>query len=390
VYSYFDVGDGGVRLTEKGRRTSIRRYELDWLRAIAVFTVLIYHGSQMFALVTGGPIRNSELSVGFDALIVLLGGFGMPLFFTISGMSTFYALNIVDGLTFLKYRVTQLLVPFVAGLFTYLPLQLYVSDVHFGLFTGSFPEYYSGYVNWMITADRRFPRWGGHLWFLPLLFAFTVLTLKPFRELKKTEYREMISRISRFFRKPLSLYLPFIPVLIGEIIDPLTRFGLTRATGWSFLGYFFYFVYGFFFVYDENFETSLDSHGVSALLIAVFFALIGLPLFRVLNLDPVIYPILGIYGWSTLIVALNIGRRYLSFNHRWLRSINEMGLPFYAIHQPVIIIVGFYVVQTGLPMVAKFILTCAASAIITIGLASFVRRVNILRPLFGLRIRRRS
>ena len=122
-------------MTENGRRTFVRRYELDWLRAIAVFTVLIYHGSQMFALVTGGPIRNSELSVGFDALIVLLAGFGMPLFFTISGMSTFYALDVVDGKTFLKFRIVQLIVPFVIGLFTYLPLQLYFSDVHFDLFS---------------------------------------------------------------------------------------------------------------------------------------------------------------------------------------------------------------------------------------------------------------
>jgi peptidoglycan/LPS O-acetylase OafA/YrhL len=118
--------------------------------------------------------------------------------------------------------------------------------------------------------------------------------------------------------------------------------------------------------------------------------LIGVPLFRVLNLDPIIYPILGFYGWSTLIVALNLGRRYLSFNHRWLRSINHMGLPFYAIHQPVIIIVGFFTVQTGLPLVPKFVITCSVAAIITIALAGVVLQVNIFRVAFGLRVRKRS
>jgi hypothetical protein len=278
----------------------------------------------------------------------------------------------------------------VIGLLTYLPLQLYISDIHFGLFNGSFPEYYLLYLNWFITGNRRFPRWGGHLWFLPLLLIFTILTLKPFQELKKSRYKDTINRISILFKKPLTLYLLFVPIIIGEVIDPLKRIGLTRATGWSFLGYFFYFIYGFFFVYNDNFEESLDSHGVSALLISIFSALIGVPLFRVLNLDPVLMPILGVYGWSTLILVLNFGRRYLAFNHRWLRSINHMGLPFYALHQPVIIIVGFYVVQTGLPLAIKFILTCGISAIITVALVWIVLHINVLRVAFGLRIRKRS
>jgi hypothetical protein len=214
--------------------------------------------------------------------------------------------------------------------------------------------------------------------------------VKPFQLLNKPSYREKVSKISKFFTKPLSLYLLFIPLLIGEMIDPLTSVGLTRVTGWSFLGYFFYFLYGYFFVYDDHFETGLQAHSVNSLLIAIFFALIGLPLFKVFGLDPVIYPLLGIYGWSMLLVVLNFGKQYLSFNHPWLRSINEMGLPFYAIHQPMIILVGFYIVQTALHFVVKYLLICAVSILLSIGIVSLIRRINPFRVLFGLRLRKRS
>lgn len=42
---------------------------------------------------------------------------------------------------------------------------------------------------------------------------------------------------------------------------------------------------------------------------------------------------------------LGYGRKFLNFNHRWLKYASEAAYPYYLLHQIVIMVLGFYVVQ---------------------------------------------
>ena len=51
------------------------------------------------------------------------------------------------------------------------------------------------------------------------------------------------------------------------------------------------------------------------------------------------------FTWCWLMVFLGYGRRYLSFSNALLRWARDASYPVYILHQTVIIMIGFYVIQ---------------------------------------------
>jgi hypothetical protein len=60
---------------------------------------------------------------------------------------------------------------------------------------------------------------------------------------------------------------------------------------------------------------------------------LGLQILRALNV------------WCWILALLGLGDRYLNFNNRFLSYANEAVLPFYILHQPLIVVIGFFIVQ---------------------------------------------
>jgi peptidoglycan/LPS O-acetylase OafA/YrhL len=85
-----------------------RRYDIDWLRIIAVFLVFIFHNARFFDF-NEWHVKNSELDLGMTIFVNFLGGVGMPLFFIISGMATFYFLGFANAKLYTKARFVRLI-----------------------------------------------------------------------------------------------------------------------------------------------------------------------------------------------------------------------------------------------------------------------------------------
>jgi hypothetical protein len=63
-------------------------------------------------------------------------------------------------------------------------------------------------------------------------------------------------------------------------------------------------------------------------------------------------------------------------------------LPFYVLHQSVLIVVGYFVVQWDIPDLLKWFVITPTSFVIIIGAYEWlIRRSNVLRVLFGLKPR---
>ena len=84
---------------------------------------------------------------------------------------------------------------------------------------------------------------------------------------------------------------------------------------------------------------------------------------------------------------LGFGRKHLSFNHRILQVSNELVLPFYILHQAVIVAIAYYVVGLDLIVIEKYLLIVVASFPIIVALLYPISKVNLLRFLFGMRMR---
>ena len=90
--------------------------------------------------------------------------------------------------------------------------------------------------------------------------------------------------------------------------------------------------------------------------------------------------------WSYLLAAFGYGMRYLTANKQLLSYANEAVLPFYILHQPLILIIGYFIVPLQLPIFAKYLIIAPAALCITLGLYEYgIRRIDLLRRAFGLK-----
>jgi hypothetical protein len=96
----------------------------------------------------------------------------------------------------------------------------------------------------------------------------------------------------------------------------------------------------------------------------------------------------SLFVLSSILALLFVGKKFLNFRNRFLDYANEAVLPFYSIHQAVIVMVAFYVIQWHDSILVKYVTIGVSSFIITLLIFEvFIRRLNPARAVFGLRQR---
>jgi len=96
-------------------------------------------------------------------------------------------------------------------------------------------------------------------------------------------------------------------------------------------------------------------------------------------------------SWAWMLAFIGIAARFLNFNNRFLGYAGEAVLPFYVLHQTIIISIGFYVVQWDMGVMPKYLIIAATSFIGIVAIYELlVRRLNILRFLFGMRLKKKT
>jgi glucan biosynthesis protein C len=393
---------------------SERRYELDWMRVFAVYMVWIFHNILTFR---GGywHINNNEFTIAANATEPLLAGFGMSLFSVISGMAIYYTVDYLGiqklwspkSSLFVKARFVRLMVPFLFGLVVFTPLVSYFEGLQKETLSGSFLDFFFQrfFLEGWESKGGWFKWWGNHLWYLIILFAWSVVALPLFIQLRTDRNRDMLSKLAGFLNRPGALYLLLVPIFIIEYLNPFTQFMIDlgpagmRAGGWHILSYLVFMIYGYIFASNSRFEDAIERQSVTSLIIAIFLGLVLVPVWliltaeRVLNMynaPSVVLTLMAIYGWSMIIVVFSFAKRRLSSNHKLLKFLNQIAMPFYILHYPVSIPVQYYVVALPYGIIVKFLLINIISFVIIVSLSLVVRRFNVLRFLFGLSIRPQS
>ncbi|MHA1906734.1 MAG: acyltransferase family protein [Candidatus Thorarchaeota archaeon] len=391
-----------------------RRYELDWLRIIAVILVWVFHNIITFR-VGGWTIYNDDVTFAANASEILLGGFGMPFFSVVSGMAIYHLIEKLDiqklrsttTKLLIKARFIRLMIPFLVGVFTYISLMEYYSGLQLGTVTGSYLDFYL--QRYFLEGWKNQGGWflplGHHLWYLLILFAWSVVALPLFIQLRTERNRERLAKLAAFVNRPGAIYLLVIPIIVIELLNPFTQVmfdlgpGGMRQGGWHILTYLVLLIYGYIFASNRHFEDALEKHSFPALLVAIFLGIILVPiwialtasgLLNILGAPPELFLLMVIYCWSMIIVIISFGKRRLSFNHKWLKFLNRIAMPFYILHYVVSIAVQFYVVELPIGIFEKFLLITGISFVIIVGLALIIRQFNVLRFLFGMSIRKRT
>lgn len=372
-----------------------RRYDVDWLRVLAMVVVFYYHSARFFDD-AGWHLKNVALSFPVTVFCRFADAWMMPLFLLLSGFAAWFALGFRTTGQYAVERLKRLFVPFLFGTLVIIPPQVYLERIDKSQFHGSYWQFYPRFFEGVYPDGNL--SWH-HLWFLIYLFVFSLLALPLLAYLRRPAGQRLVSRLASFALKPGGLFvyaLPFIPIEVA--LRPLYPGLQTLISDWAnFLSYLILFVYGYLIAADARMGQAVDRHWKGALLAglcatgAIAFILIRYDPQRGYSLGYSLTSVLRVFNtWFWLIAILGAGRRYLTFSNGFLRYANEAVLPFYVLHQTVIIIIGFYVIRWHAGVAVKYLVITTAAFIVTLALYDVVvRRTNVTRFLFGMRPRRK-
>ena len=104
--------------------TTERRYDIDWLRVIAIGLLLIYHIAIIFQpwAMFIGFIRSDDALEGLWTPMTMLNVWRIPLLFFVSGMGLYFAMKKRNWKQLLIERTKRILLPFVFGILAITPL----------------------------------------------------------------------------------------------------------------------------------------------------------------------------------------------------------------------------------------------------------------------------
>ncbi|MEW8970599.1 MAG: acyltransferase family protein [Mesobacillus sp.] len=361
-----------------------RHYDLDWIKVLATLLVFLYHCS-MFFNSFDWHIKNNSIDYTYiEFFSLLVGNWIMPIFFVLSGMATYYALKKRHSKSFIKERLLRLGLPLLLGIFLLSPPQVYIERIANHQFEGSFlaffPHYFDGlYLE--IGGSGNFAFFGHHLWYLLMLLIFSVITLPFFIKSKGIA-------TGRKFSTRHYLFIP-IPLYIAA----LTANNVVNLASWGIIFYLLLYVFGFYFFARESLRAFARKIGPQAGALSILFTaayiswvfLFGFPM--EISLGWAVFMMIRVLlVWNMIFFILYLGDKYMNVSNRALKYTSQASMPFYVLHQPVIIILGFFIYNLGWPVPVKLIFLISAAFLIIMGLYELIiRRVNILRVLFGLK-----
>ncbi len=366
-----------------------------------MLVVFYFHNARFFDF-EDWHVKNEQVYIGFMMFVAFTWQWIMPIFFFVSGAATLFALRYKSRGRYVTDRFKRLAIPYIMGIFIIIPPQKYVEALSHGTFNGSYLDFYRDrfrfdYIAWNFSFLGYY---GHHLWFIGLLFFISLAALPLLLYLKKEAGRRIISQFAAVNEKWGGVFLFVIPIAVVQVA---LRAKFPGESNWAeFFYYGVFFISGYVVFSDKRFERAIEKHGTVALLIgSVCFSIMAVWYFAgdlksVMDNPSYSAPFIALQllasldTWCWIVFILSLCMKFLDFRNRGLEYANEAVLPFYILHQTVILLIGFYVVQWNMGVLAKFLLISTASFVATLALYDFVvKRFSATRFLFGMRPKKR-
>ena len=402
-----------------------RLYYMDWLRVIIIGMVFVAHVMMPFS---GAPwLITADQKFPLGGGIAAIGNqFAMPVMFFLAGAGAYFSLRRRSPGHFARERLLRLGLPFV--LFTLLlsPVQSYYAARNAGTYSGPFfPDYLPHFFN--LDGFTGFDlswigHYGYHLWFLGFLLVFSLAAIPIFRWLEKPGGKRLSDRLARLAERRGGLLLLFLPFALLQI--PLVFFwpGYQSWANTAFWAGFF--VLGYLFYTDPRFAAAIRRDwkiwawaAVITVLILAVLAILGLlgvvqligdaqahpEILRAALADPgtalqklgLLVPLALEYvgvvtvfnynAWALALLVMAFGISRLNFNNRTLQTTGQFSMPFYVIHHPFVVVLGFYVVSLSWGAVPQMLLLGVTALIASLAVVAFlIAPWNPLRMILGM------
>tara|TARA_Y100000814_G_scaffold74780_1_gene46200 strand:- start:5418 stop:6545 length:1128 start_codon:yes stop_codon:yes gene_type:complete len=359
-----------------------RRYDIDWLRVIAIGLLLVYHiviVFQPWAAFIGFPVSKEPLEAIWP-FMELLNVWRIPLLFMVSGMGVFFAIRRRSWWQLWVERSRRILLPLIFGFFTIIPLHVLI-----------FLKFYGEGFQYIPNP--------GHLWFLGNIFLYVLLLTPIFFFLKRHPNNVLFVALRLLLSLPGGVYVFVLPFVLEVLLIKPENFayylppyfgnrilGLEAFHG-LLLGFLAFFLGFLLMALGKVFWRNLEGHRYTSLSVGVTLFLIRWLVFHFDGMPDILR---AVESMMWILAVLAFGYRYLNRSSPALAYLSQAAYPFYIVHMVFLYLAAFCVLQTEIPVALGFLVVI----ILTFGgcFASFelLRRVGFLRPLFGMNPKRPS
>jgi len=346
-----------------------RRYDIDWLRILAMGMLIIYHGAISFQPWANIIffMQNEDSLQGVWVLMEMFNIWRIPILFMVSGMGLRFAIERRSWQELLKDRAIRILLPLAFGFFCICPISSFL---------------------WMKFYGREaiyFPN-PGHLWFLAKIFLYVLLLLPLLAYLKNHPDNWILGALGRVLRRPWMLGISALLLMLEAwVLDPefYSFYVLTPHGFW--LGM-VCFATGFVFISLKG----VFWQAVVGIRWATLSAAVLLLVMRLVVLSEAVPNMLiAVESMAWMLAILGFGAVHLNNPSDRLAYLSEAVYPLYIIHMPVQFGISLYLLPLAMPAFLKLVLLIAGTFGISALMYEYaIKKLKWIRPLFGLKLNR--
>ncbi|MCV2886118.1 acyltransferase family protein [Aestuariibacter sp. AA17] len=376
-----------------------RRYDVDWLRIIALGVLIFYHLGMYYVADWEWHLKSSNQSEFLQDLMLLVNPWRMSLLFFISGMTLALIQPKYDNVSLIRIRWKRLGIPLIFGMLVIVPPQLYYelkSSIHY---SQDYVDFYLHYIdiNTALAPHKQsvlgLITWN-HLWYLAYLLVYTFIYIL---------FSPLLTRVcsSNWFRHLSPVYLLLAAFLLLFLVKASLRsqFEVTNALlddWYNHARYFLMLLCGFMLVSHKTTWFLLEVYWKRCFMIACctfsfgimdkhgYFSTLASLYDSHLTVRALYYFNSTLNTWAWICTAIGAAAYYLNKPHRYLAICNESVLPIYILHQTLIILFAVWLAPFTLPPLAEAFVIVLLVLCVSAAAFQLIRRINLLRFLFGL------
>lgn len=356
---------------------------LDWLRILAFGLLVLYHVG-MYYVSWDWHIKSPHAGGLLEPWMRLVSPWRLGLLFLVSGAATSFMLarRGADGFL-LASRAKRLLIPLVFGMLVIVPPQAYLEVAQKHAYAGGYLEfmrlYLAGYGGFCgARGCLILPTWN-HLWFLPYLFAYTLVLWGLLRASPRL-LDALAPRAETALAGVRLLAWPVLLLLLTRLALR-DRFPVTHALvdDWfSHAQYLALFLLGAVLARSP----ALWEHMMRARYLALVPGLAAWALLDVEPTRPLAYSLLQ---WCGIVAAVGFARRHLNRDGALRGYLTDAVFPVYLLHQTLTILLATALAwRAYAPALEGAMLVAGTFGLSFLGYEC-ARRLRWARPLFGLK-----
>ncbi len=376
-----------------------RRYDLDWVRVLAFGLLILYHVGMFYVADWDWHIKSANPSEWLQNLMYLTNPWRMSLLFLVSGMAMRFACESLRASQLVAIRNRRLLLPLVFAMAFIVSPQVYVElKVKEGL-SQDYLSFMATYLNMGTDAfpDHQHGPLGlwtwNHLWFLAYLWVYTLVfaMLKP--RLDRLAQRWEVAALPGW----ALIVLPVAMLLVYRLtlLQAFPPDHSLTSDWYNHARYLSFFFGGYLLAKSTAFWSFTRRH-VWNLLAAAMSCYVGILLYinealpgQALVAEPLLTFLIRILvsfdQWLWIVALLGLAQRYLNRDSRVLSYMNEAILPWYILHQSLTVVIAYGLSELMLPQLIEAALLIAGTVVGCALGYELIRRVRLMRLLFGLK-----